>query len=490
MGEPGFGFLHKNLVQFHKFLSDRYLMPNKLPSQKTFKILSQLVSASMLLCFINFSFLPQAAANDQACRNISVSSSAVNASSGSGVWSGSGEIYGPKGTLNQEATRIASFTASGATPFNATIEGPGNLKWNGQTAYGRDVLNSPTASSVLDVFNDGTSGSSIVRVNFRNSDGTTCTYAKTIYFYGAVTSLIATQGLYVADAAGGTWGCGASSCSSNSIATTPAATISARDANGVPVPYLTLVATSSSTSDFSSSVSVSQSSAVAGTYFSNVNVVAKGVSGKTANYSWASGDVKTNSVTYSLGTQMSSVAFTVDAAPYRGQLGTMAVALKDVSGNKPFDAVYTLDLKSNLSLTGSIAPASSTTISQSGSTTNYMILNGAGSWDFFNPIVEGDVSLSGSTFGGKAITSSWRVDSARATASANAAAEAAEAAEAATDAANVASEAADAATVAAQDAIEAIAALSSQVSTLVAALGKQIRSLTNLVTKIRKKVRA
>jgi len=465
-------------------------MRNKLSEQKTLRILSQLVCTSMLLSFLNFSFLPQANANNPACRDIAGTISGFNPGAVTGVWSNGEDVYAPKGVLNQAATKIATITTSGAVPFSATIQGPGNLQWNNQASIGREVLLLPGVAGNLNIYNDGTAGSAKVTIEFPISGGAPCTVSKTIYFYGAVTSLIATQGLYVADAAGGTWGCGASSCSSNSIATTPAATISARDANGVPVPYLTLVATSSSTSDFSSSVSVSQSSAVAGTYFSNVNVVAKGVSGKTANYSWASGDVKTNSLTYSLGTQMSSVAFTVDAAPYRGQLGTMAVALKDVSGNKPFDSVYTLDLKSNLSLTGSIAPATSTTISQSGSTTNYMILNGAGSWDFFNPIVEGDVSLSGSTFGGKAITSSWRVDSARATASANAAAEAAEAAEAATDAANVAAEAADAATVAAQDAIEAIAALSSQVSTLVAALGKQIRSLTNLVTKIRKKVRA
>jgi hypothetical protein len=77
-----------------------------------------------------------------------------------------------------------------------------------------------------------------------------------------------------------------------------------------------------------------------------------------------------------------------------------------------------------------------------------------------------------------------------ATAAADAAAEATDAANAATDAANAAAEAADAATAAAQDAADAVAALATSVSEMVDALKKQITSLTNLVIKIQKKVRA
>ena len=82
------------------------------------------------------------------------------------------------------------------------------------------------------------------------------------------------------------------------------------------------------------------------------------------------------------------------------------------------------------------------------------------------------------------------VASAAAQAAADAAAEATDAANAATDAANAAAEAADAATAAAQDAADAVAALSTQVATLISNLRKQITSLTNLVIKIQKKVRA
>jgi trimeric autotransporter adhesin len=77
-----------------------------------------------------------------------------------------------------------------------------------------------------------------------------------------------------------------------------------------------------------------------------------------------------------------------------------------------------------------------------------------------------------------------------ATAAADAAAEATDAANAATDAANAAAEAADAATAAAQDAADAVAALSASVAEMMSALRKQITSLTNIIVKIQKKVRA
>jgi trimeric autotransporter adhesin len=79
----------------------------------------------------------------------------------------------------------------------------------------------------------------------------------------------------------------------------------------------------------------------------------------------------------------------------------------------------------------------------------------------------------------------------------DAALQAIDAANAATDAANLAAEAADAATVAAEEAKDAadaataaVEALATQVATLMAALQAQIRSLSNTVAKIAKKVKA
>jgi hypothetical protein len=72
----------------------------------------------------------------------------------------------------------------------------------------------------------------------------------------------------------------------------------------------------------------------------------------------------------------------------------------------------------------------------------------------------------------------------------DAANEATDAANAATDAANAAAEAADAATAAAQDAQAAVAELATKVASLMAGIKAQITSLTNLVIKIQKKVKA
>ena len=89
-----------------------------------------------------------------------------------------------------------------------------------------------------------------------------------------------------------------------------------------------------------------------------------------------------------------------------------------------------------------------------------------------------------------AVTASADIVNASVDAATDAANEATDAANAATDAALAAADAADAATAAAQDASDAVAALSATVAKLVASLKAQITSLTNLVIKIQKKVKA
>jgi flagellin-like hook-associated protein FlgL len=71
-----------------------------------------------------------------------------------------------------------------------------------------------------------------------------------------------------------------------------------------------------------------------------------------------------------------------------------------------------------------------------------------------------------------------------------AAEEATAAANDATDAALSAAEAAEAATAMAQEAVDAVAELSASVTKLISALRAQITTLTNLVVKIQKKVKA
>jgi hypothetical protein len=121
---------------------------------------------------------------------------------------------------------------------------------------------------------------------------------------------------------------------------------------------------------------------------------------------------------------------------------------------------------------------------------------GAVTYVYYMPTVSGVVTLTakGGTglpvSGQVTVTASANVANASVDAATDAANEATDAANAATDAALAAADAADAATAAAQDASDAVAALSATVATLVASLKAQITSLTNLVIKIQKKVKA
>jgi len=142
--------------------------------------------------------------------------------------------------------------------------------------------------------------------------------------------------------------------------------------------------------------------------------------------------------------------------------------------------------------TTSLAAASVTTDAYAGTDKSA----GSQSFVIYMPMASGTVTLTGKggsslpLAGQVAVTASATVVNASVDAATDAANEATDAANAATDAALAAADAADAATAAAQDASDAVAALSAQVEKLVASLKAQLTSLTNLVIKIQKKVKA
>ena len=187
-----------------------------------------------------------------------------------------------------------------------------------------------------------------------------------------------------------------------------------------------------------------------------------------------------------------TVAF--DKATYSPGEGMVVTrTAKDSSGNPVYDGASAVALTGNKNINaiaaGSYLNGSVTTSTMYGTT----VLK---QYTVFAPAAGGEFTYSG--LGGASnlvlISASATVtdDAATAAASAagDAAAEATDAANAATDAANAAAEAADAATAAAQDAADAVAALSAQVAELISGLKAQLRSLTNLVIKIQKKVKA
>jgi hypothetical protein len=168
-------------------------------------------------------------------------------------------------------------------------------------------------------------------------------------------------------------------------------------------------------------------------------------------------------------------------------------AIQAVSGNYLAAA-----LTSNVALTiaggttATLPGASITTVAYAGTDKTA----GSLSYVVYMPAGSGTVTLTGKggaalpLAGQVAVTASATVVNASVDAATDAANEATDAANAATDAALAAADAADAATAAAQDASDAVAALSASVEKLVASLKAQLTSLTNLVIKIQKKVKA
>jgi hypothetical protein len=205
-------------------------------------------------------------------------------------------------------------------------------------------------------------------------------------------------------------------------------------------------------------------------------------------------------VRVSVGTPTTAkIAF--DKATYNpGEKALVSVTILDAAGlvvpAQTVTNAFAADIVSSVAfssgnLTGSASPVivanTDLTVPQAAGTAHFVV---------YMPFGSGDVTLTatGSTglalAGRVAVSATASVVNTSVDAATDAANEATDAANAATDAALAAADAADAATAAAQDASDAVAALSATVAKLVASLKAQITSLTNLVIKIQKKVRA
>ena len=192
-----------------------------------------------------------------------------------------------------------------------------------------------------------------------------------------------------------------------------------------------------------------------------------------------------------------------DKATYApGEKARLSVVVLDAAGaqivGKTYDAILAAGgitpsvafSSGSDTLTATSVVVSATSSSTSGTTAgqqNYVV---------YMPMASGDVTVTATGSTGLPLaarvagTATASVVNSSVDAATDAANEATDAANAATDAALAAADAADAATAAAQDASDAVAALSATVAKLVASLKAQITSLTNLVIKIQKKVKA
>jgi hypothetical protein len=218
--------------------------------------------------------------------------------------------------------------------------------------------------------------------------------------------------------------------------------------------------------------------------------------GKTTVYA-ADNAVKASALIISAGVSVEvtgktakTVTMSFDKPTYApGEKMTLTITAVDKNGRPVADGARAL--LSTAGATANILPNGTLP------TSSVTLVSGSATYTLYAPASAGDLVISATE--GTDTDSTTKVAITPATATvvnpgAEAASAAAEAAEAAandaTDAAITAGEAAEAASALAQEAVDAVAELSASVTKLISALRAQITTLTNLVIKIQKKVKA
>jgi hypothetical protein len=417
-------------------------------------------------------------------------------------------------------------TALGGMRVTAEVSGPGlvDVQTGLANAYEDATVRADALTLAADVSGatvhvtaDGTGGTGTITIKVQDATtlATLGTYTETVYFYGTVATLEAKANYTVARASATERGCSnATTCDRVAFADTPFVEIVAKDSEGNLIPGLTVTAEISNPAVLqASTVTAVTSTVVAGAdaLTAGISTDTKGlgwynasVAGSTTATSGSSATIKyvttvagtttvisSNAVTLTIGGSAATGTTTLalDKASYEGGEGmTVTLTAKDSAGNPVYDGFASPAVSFNKA-TGGTAVAASFFVA--GKVTSDDAL---GRKTIYAPTAAGAFTATATAASLATITATATVGNDAATVAAeaagDAAAEATDAANAATDAANAAAEAADAATAAAQDAADAVAALSTSVTAMVDALRKQITSLTNLVIKIQKKVKA
>jgi hypothetical protein len=382
---------------------------------------------------------------------------------------------------NASSTANESITVTATGP--AYISTSNSVRPTAGTAL---TLKNVAAGTPFYVWSTGTAGTATITT----STSSLALGTKTIKFFGAaakvaVSTAVATSKIAYTKAG----------------SSTTAAVIVVTDANGNAVTNLVAADFTVTSSDKLqiSSGSVSGYSTTYGGYVLTTTSAA-GTSGKTSVVTVAIADpadttgVKTltTTVTLTMGGAVAKEVISFDKSSYSpGEQMIITITATDAAGNAAYDAAAPA-LSSNKTIQGLANVATSYTGGKADSVsrdTDGSVLN---SYQVYAPATAGEfkVTATGTDAAATLISATATVADPGQDAATDAANEATDAANAATDAALAAADAADAATAAAQDASDAVAALSATVAKLVASLKAQITSLTNLVIKIQKKVRA
>lgn len=386
-------------------------------------------------------------------------------------------VYAAK-TVSADAAAVIVVTQKNAAGISvaesltAIVSGPGMLGVGSNpatiSAQGR-ALTVP-AGQYIGVFADGTAGVGTVTITTQSG---VVLATESVTFYGDIARIVATSTKSV-------------------IATGSNADVIsaiAYDAAGVTVGAGTLYATSAD-------LTTVNNSATSATIVDGVaKFAATGVKTGVANVVISNGgSVVSNPVAVRVEGTATSVKLAFDKAKYLpGEQATITVQVLDATGLPMSPKTY-----SNLFATGGITSTyafggGSDVLTGVSVTTDTATVK---TFKVFMPLVQNTVKISatgGSSLpvaGQILVSAEAIVEDSAVKAAEDAAKEATEAANAAADAANAATKAADAATAAAQAASDAVAKLSTDVTAMVNALKKQLTTLTSLVVKIQKKVRA
>jgi len=384
--------------------------------------------------------------------------------------------------------------------FTATISGAGTL---GSTSAGTAVVGRSITVKYGDdvrIYADGTGGVGTVTIS---TAAGLVVATKTVSFYGDPAAIVL-------------------SSNSNAAVGTALDAIKATvyDAAGYPVAGAQLYTTSADTTIITANYApAAKTTAADGTATISLTGAKLGSTKITVGLASSAADttstVKSDatSVTVAGGTtEQANVIVTTDKSVYApGSYAYVTVKPVDKDGKTLAPGTYTVFATGGISgslpfdtVTGNIASTSFVGAVKAGTATAadpIVALAGEYVYKIKLPTYSGNLTLSWTTAaasnfpgnianGGVAGSVTVALSDPGSQAAVDAAAEATDAANAATDAALAAADAADAATAAAQDASDAVAALSASVSKLVAALKAQITTLTNLVIKIQKKVKA
>jgi len=435
-----------------------------------------------------------AAASETNAANFTSTTNAVARSADKALGTGIGQIKvslrNADASANLSGNTVTAYLASGAG--FVSVDNTAGAGTNANTRTASATANG-SGLAYVHVFTDGTAGAGSVVVTVTDAvSGATSTLGTwTVTSTGDIASIAVAAKNYTIGKSGG-----ADTGATSSDAThTPAIVVVTKDKGGNEANSGNAVTVVSSDLLVVSGGSCVQDTndatygyGAVGYYDCKFTTAATAKSGDKATLT-----IKTlnpaDGVTYlsttvdvTVGGSVAKETLSLDSSSYApGDKLVITLKAVDSSGNPVYDGADT----------ATISGANKSIIGLPGAASKYV--GGVKTWKtgIYAPATDGDFTITadGADAAGTALSVTATV-SGSTSAATDAANEATDAANAATDAANAAAEAADAATAAAQDAQAAVAELASQVAALIAGIKAQITTLTNLVIKIQKKVKA